>query len=222
MHPKDHSLLDVGATLGQPNLDVPVAFKRALQARVDYAMAICTTDVGSEAWHEHLQRACAGATSLGADLVHIAADDLNCSALLADVPMLHEAFERAVNRAQLEQAEEDAFLAEARADAEVKRTQEQDAAERRAVTEAAIAAGDWASLDLPTPDDFVQALAAGKSVDLNGHSFDYISDEGLWCTNPYGVDAYFGEAIPSITYARELLSAIALGTVFGDSPPDSD
>ena len=138
------------------------------------------------------------------------------------MPVLRDAFESAVDWAQVDQANAEAELAEALAEAENELAREKAADERRANTKAAIEAGDWPALDLPTPDAFVQALAAGKSVDVDGHCFDFVSGEGLWCTNPYGVDAYFGDAIPSVTYARELLGAIALGTVFGDVPPDSD
>ncbi|WP_175914474.1 hypothetical protein [Burkholderia metallica] len=213
---------DEATTAGQRNPDVPVAFARALQARVDYAMAICTTDEGSEARDALLKRARTGASDLGRDLVLVDADDPGCPLLLADVPMLCDAFEGAVDWAQVDQAHAEAELAQALAEAESELAQEKAADEGRAKTKAAIEAGDWAALDLPTPQAFVQALAAGKSVDVSGHAFDFVSDEGLWCTNPYGVDAYFGDAIPSITYARELLGAIALGTVFGDVPPDSD
>ncbi|RXV64143.1 hypothetical protein D1006_40795 [Burkholderia stabilis] len=212
------SRLDVATAAGLPNPDVPVAFARALQARIDYAMAICTTDERSDARDELLKRARYRARDLGRDLVLVGADDLGCLQLLADVPMLRDAFEHEVNVTQLNLADEK----EASAQTEAELPRERVTVERRDATKAAIAAGDWAALDLPTPDAFVQALAAGGSVEVNGHAFSYVSDEGLWCTNPYGVDAYFGEAIPSITYARELLSAIALGTVFGDTPPDSD
>ncbi|MDN7430784.1 hypothetical protein [Burkholderia sp. AU45388] len=212
----------VATVIGLSNPDVPITFERALQARVDYAMAICTTDEGSEAWDALLKRARYGASDLGRDLVLVGADDLRCSPLLADVPVLRDAFESAVNWAQVDQASAEAELAEALAEAESELAREKAADERRAKTKAAIEAGDWPALDLPTPEAFVQALAAGKSVDVDGHWFDFVSDEGLWCTNPYGVDAYFGDAIPSIAYARELLGAIALGTVFGDVPPDSD
>lgn len=213
---------DVVTGIGLRNPEVPIAFERALQARVDYAMAICTTDEGSEARNALLKRARYGASDLGRDLVLVGADDLSCSPLLADVPVLRDAFESAVDWAQVDQANAEAELAEALAEAENELAREKAADERRANTKAAIEAGDWPALDLPTPDAFVQALAAGKSVDVDEHCFDFVSGEGLWCTNPYGVDAYFGDAIPSVTYARELLGAIALGTVFGDVPPDSD
>lgn len=213
---------DVVTGNGLRNPEVPIAFERALQARVDYAMAICTTDEGSEARNVLLKRARYGASDLGRDLVLAGADDLGCSPLLADVPALRDAFESAVDWAQVDQANAEAELSEALAEAENELEREKVADERRAKTKAAIEAGDWTALDLPTPDAFVQALAAGKSVDVDGHSFDFVSDEGLWCTNRYGLDAYFGNVIPSITYARELLGALALGTVFGDVPPDSD
>ena len=213
---------DVVRGIGLRNPDGPIAFERALQARVDYAMAICTTDEGSEARDALLKRARYGASDLGRDLVLVGADDLGCSPLLADVPVLRDAFESAVNWAHVDQANAEAELAEALAEAENELAREKAADERRAKTKAAIEAGDWPALDLPTPEAFVHALTAGKSVDVDGHSFDFVSGEGLWCTNPYGVDAYFGDAVPSVTYARELLGAIALGTVFGDVPPDTE
>ncbi|WP_175971892.1 hypothetical protein [Burkholderia sp. BCC0322] len=185
MDSKHLSRPDVATAAGLSNPEVPVAFARALQARVHYAMAICSTDERSAEHDELLTRARYGARDLGRDLVLVGANDLGCPLLLADVPMLCDAFAREVGLTQLEQA-------------------------------------DWDALDLPTPDAFVQALTVGQSVDANGHLFEFVSGDGLWCTNPYGRDAYFGNAIPSISYARELFSAIALGTVFSDSQADCD
>ncbi|WP_186195746.1 hypothetical protein [Burkholderia gladioli] len=222
MKSKRQTHKDIAAAVGQRRLDVPVAFSRALQARVDYAMAICTTDEGSDARNELLKRARYGARDLGRDLVLVGSGDRRCPHLFADVPMLQNAFESEVRWTETDQAREEADLADALAVVEEESARERAADEQRAKTKAAIAAGDWAALDLPTPEAFVQSLAAGELAEADGHTFDYIKGEGLWCTNPYGVDAYFGESIPSIDYARELLTAIASGTIFGDTPPDSD
>ncbi|WP_186130678.1 hypothetical protein [Burkholderia gladioli] len=222
MKSKRQTHKDIAAAVGQRRLDVPVAFSRALQARVDYAMAICTTDEGSDARNELLKRARYGARDLGRDLVLVGAGDRRCPHLFADVPMLQDAFESEVCWTETDQAREEADLADALAVIEEESARERAADEQRAKAKAAIAAGNWAALDLPTPEAFVQSLAAGESAEADGHTFDYIKGEGLWCTNPYGVDAYFGESIPSIDYARELLTSIASGTIFGDTPPGSD
>ncbi|WP_186151525.1 hypothetical protein [Burkholderia gladioli] len=222
MKSKRQTHKDIAAAVGQRRLDVPVAFSRALQARVDYAMAICTTDEGSDARNELLKRARYGARDLGRDLVLVGAHDLQCPQLFVDVPMLQVAFESEVLLTEVDQARDAAELADALTSVDAEMAQERAADARRTKVKAAIAAGDWAALDLPTPEVFVKLLAAGESAEADGHTFDYIKGEGLWCTNPYGVDAYFGESIPSINYARELLTAIASGTIFGDTPPGSD
>ncbi|WP_186072276.1 hypothetical protein [Burkholderia gladioli] len=222
MKSKKQTQRDIAAAVGQRRLDVPIAFSRALQARVDYAMAIRTTDEGSDARNELLKRARYGARDLGRDLVLVGAHDLQCPQLFVDVPMLQDAFETEVMLTKPAPTYEKAELAEALAAVDAELAQERAADERRTKVKAAIAAGDWAALDLPTPEAFVKLLAAGESAEADGHTFDYIEGEGLWCTNPYGVDAYFGESIPSIDYARELLTAIASGTIFGDTPPGSD
>ncbi|WP_186210215.1 hypothetical protein [Burkholderia gladioli] len=222
MKSKIQTQRDIAAAVGQRRLDVPVAFARALQARVDHATAICATDEGSDARNELLKRARYGARDLGRDLVLVGAHDLQCPQLFVDVPMLQDAFESGVLLAEVDQARDAAELADALASVDAEMAQERAADERRTKVKAAIAAGDWAALDLPTPEVFVKLLASGESAEADGHTFDYIKGEGLWCTNPYGVDAYFGESIPSIDYARELLTSIASGTIFGDTPPGSD
>ncbi|WP_186019550.1 hypothetical protein [Burkholderia gladioli] len=222
MKSKRQTHKDIAAAVGQRRLDVPVAFSRALQARVDYAMAICTTDEGSDARNELLKRARYGARDLGRDLVLVGAHDLQCPQLFVDVPMLQDAFEVEVMLTKPAPTYDPAELAEALASVDDELARERAADDRRTKVKAAIAAGDWAALDLPTPEVFVKLLAAGESAEADGHTFDYIKGEGLWCTNPYGVDAYFGESIPSIDYARELLTSIASGTIFGDTPPGSD
>ncbi|XQM29447.1 hypothetical protein ACNSZF_09045 [Burkholderia gladioli] len=68
------------------------------------------------------------------------------------------------------------------------------------------------------PHEFVRILAAGRSIDACAHTFVHIDDEGLWCRNPHGLDAYFGRALPSVHYAREILVALSRGTVFGAVP----
>ncbi|WP_257744783.1 hypothetical protein [Burkholderia glumae] len=65
------SLSAGGVTAAPPRNGVPIAFARALQARVDYAMAICTTDHGSPAWQRLVEHACEQAEDLARDLVLI-------------------------------------------------------------------------------------------------------------------------------------------------------
>ncbi|USS44341.1 hypothetical protein [Burkholderia glumae] len=69
---------------------------RALEARVSYAYATCTTDAGSAAWHEYLAEARQHAMALGRTRALDAADLCECPALFSDVPMLRTAFEQAV------------------------------------------------------------------------------------------------------------------------------
>ncbi|WP_124084081.1 hypothetical protein [Burkholderia gladioli] len=69
-------------------------FARALEARVQYAYAVCTTDIGSPAWFTHLAAARQHAIALGR--AHAAQDSYECPNLIADIPMLRAAFESAV------------------------------------------------------------------------------------------------------------------------------
>ncbi|MCM2485638.1 hypothetical protein ACVCIC_01060 [Burkholderia glumae] len=69
---------------------------RALEARVSYAYATCTTDAGSAAWHEYLAEARQHAMALGRTRALDAADLCECPALFSDVPMLRAAFDQAV------------------------------------------------------------------------------------------------------------------------------
>ncbi|MCM2547177.1 hypothetical protein ACVCII_01470 [Burkholderia glumae] len=216
------SLSAGGVTAAPPRNGVPIAFARALQARVDYAMAICTTDNGSPAWQRLVEHACEQAEDLARDLVLIGADDLTCPHLFADVPTLRDSFECAIDRTQWEQAAEQAELEDALAEVQAEMDAQRAEAERREATEAAIAAGAWAALGLPTPDEFVKTLAAGESVDVHGHIFDYVSDEGVWVTNPYGMDGLVSMDLLTVTAARRVLADLARGTTYGAVPPDSD
>lgn len=189
----------------------PDAFSVSLQARFDYAIAICTTDPGSPAWHDGLAAARCGAYSLGRETGEAGDVVTTCSPLLADVRMLLEAFEEGRADGLREAQAYDAFLAESR---ELKA--------RQAGVETAIAASEWATLSLPTPEAFVRALQAGEAIDAAGHTFQFIADEGLWCTNPYGDDSGIGFAVPTIGSAHALLSALARGAVYGAVPPGSD
>ncbi len=185
-------------------------FGIALQARVDYAMAICTTDPGSTAWHDGLEAAKYGAYTLGRELAG-ADEKPACSPMLADVRMLREAFEEGVSDARREAMEW-----------EVERLEDEARRARQATVERAIEAGDWAALDLPTPERFVAALEAGKSIEADGHTFLFVEGEALWCTNPYGDDTALGFALPSVGTAHAVLSALARGAVYGAVPPGSD
>lgn len=189
----------------------PDAFAASLQARFDYAMAICTTDPGSPAWHEGLAAARCGAYSLGLETGGAEGAGANCSPLLADVRMLREAFEEGVADA-LREAQE---YAEACAAVEARRA-------RQAAVEAAIGAEDWAALSLPNPEAFVGELLAGRPAKADQNTFFYDKEDGLVCTNPYGEDAYFGFEAPTLESAHALLSALARGAVYGAVPPGSD
>ncbi|WLE64113.1 hypothetical protein GIY62_35200 (plasmid) [Burkholderia plantarii] len=211
-----------GVTVAPPRDGVPVAFARALQARVDYAMAICTTDYGSPAWQRLVEHACDQAQDLARDLVLIGADDLTCPHLFADVPMLRDSFVDEIDRTQCEQAAEQAELEDALAEVQAEMDEQRAEAERREATEAAIAAGAWAALGLPTPEQFLQTLADGESVDVHGHIFDYVSDEGVWVTNPYGVDGLVSMDPLTVTDARRVLAYLARGSTYGPVPPGSE
>ncbi|MGS1076470.1 hypothetical protein [Burkholderia glumae] len=71
-------------------------FARALEARVNYAYATCTTDRGSAAWHTYLITAREHAMALGRMHALDPADLCECPPLLSDVPMLRAAFDQAV------------------------------------------------------------------------------------------------------------------------------
>ncbi|RQV00092.1 hypothetical protein DF047_33290 [Burkholderia cenocepacia] len=69
-------------------------FSRALEARIQYAYAVRTSDPGSPAWFNYLhtarQHAIALARACASD------HDGECPPLIADIPMLRDAFEGAV------------------------------------------------------------------------------------------------------------------------------
>ncbi len=71
-------------------------FSRALEARVNYAYAACTTDAGSVAWHTFMELARQHAIALGRVRALDPSDDCECPNLIADVPLLSQAFEAAV------------------------------------------------------------------------------------------------------------------------------
>lgn len=73
-------------------------FSRALEARVNYAYAIYTTDAGSVAWFAFMETARQHALALGRVRALDLTDDCDCPNLLADVPTLRLAFEAAVQQ----------------------------------------------------------------------------------------------------------------------------
>lgn len=73
-------------------------FSRALEARVNYAYAVFTTDAGSVAWFAFMNTARQHALALGRVRALDPTDDCDCPNLIADVPTLRLAFEAAVHQ----------------------------------------------------------------------------------------------------------------------------
>ncbi|WAT32207.1 hypothetical protein [Pseudomonas sp. GXZC] len=111
-------------------------------------------------------------------------------------------------------AEEEARRQKERLETEVER----ERLARRAQALTCIEAGRWSELDLPTPEDFLQQLAAGESVDAHGHTFSY--DEGddvIWMDNPYNSPGGFS-GTPTLVMCREILTHIGCGGMYGPEP----
>lgn len=101
---------------------------------------------------------------------------LTCPVLFADEPALVASWEAGVDDYR-------AFLAGLEAEM-------QEAAERDA--EAAAEAAYREALKtkpMPTGAELLARLLAGESVEVEHHRLNYDEGEGIWITNPYGVDA---------------------------------
>lgn len=76
--------------------------------------------------------------------------------------------------------------------------------------------GDWAALDLPSPEALSADLFAGKSVCVDGYFLDY-EDGVVWMDNPYGVEGCLGNE-PTVALCRQFLTRIARGGMYGPEP----
>lgn len=138
--------------------------------------------------------------------------------LLADTPELadHYLFAFAQERELAEQlnAEEEARWEEERLEAVI----EQQRQARRAQALVSMEAGRWDELNLPSPDEFLQQLAAGESVDVEGHTFSYDEADGItWMDNPYGVPGGFS-GVPTLEMCTTVLKHIGCGGMYGPEP----
>jgi hypothetical protein len=138
--------------------------------------------------------------------------------LLADTPELADhylaAFAGERELAEQLNAEEEARWEEERLEAVI----EQQHQARRAQALVSMEAGRWDELNLPSPDEFLQQLAAGESVDVEGHSFSYDEGDGItYMDNPYGVLGGFSGA-PTLEMCARILKHIGCGGMYGPEP----
>jgi len=138
--------------------------------------------------------------------------------ILADTPELADhylaAFAQERELFELLNAEEEARWEEKRLEAVIK----QQRLARRAQALVSMEAGRWDELNLPSPDEFLQKLAAGESVDVEGHTFSYDEGDGItWMDNPYGVPGGFSGA-PTLEMCTRILKHIGCGGMYGPEP----
>jgi hypothetical protein len=109
-------------------------------------------------------------------------------------------------------------LTKRRRDAETKRMEElrKDAlavlAEER---DRKLAQGDWAAFGFPTPEELIQRLSRGETVEVRGHTLAFEADI-VWCTNVYGAEGVLGPA-PGTGVIKEFLTDMANGVVYVSS-----
>lgn len=126
-----------------------------------------------------------------------------CPALFADEPALAACWDAGV-------AEHRAFLAGLD---EIMREAEQEEAE---------AAADAAYLEslktkpMPTGAELLAQLLAGERVEVECHRLNYEEGEGIWITNPYGVDA---AVLPATEKAcARFIAQMRKGVEYGPTP----
>jgi len=91
-------------------------------------------------------------------------------------------------------------------------------AARRARIKSHIDRGEWAALNLPTPQDALAGLLAGEILEAHGHSVEYDRDGSItWYTNAYGVDGVLCE-IPTLVAVRTFLTDMANEMDYGLVP----
>lgn len=128
---------------------------------------------------------------------------LTCPVLFADEPALVACWEAGVDDYR-------AFLAGMEA-------QKQEEAEREA--EAAAEAAYLESLKtkpMPTGAELLAQLLAGESVEVEQHHLNYDEGEGIWITNPYGVDA--GLMAPTERACAGFIEQMRKGVEYGPTP----
>lgn len=98
------------------------------------------------------------------------------------------------------------------------------AAAEEAETEAAakarinalLVARDWKGLMLPSPKDLLADLIAGEQMKVGGHILSP-DEDGVWITNPYGIDCGLWQTItPDVVEA--FLVDMARGVEYGPVP----
>lgn len=126
-----------------------------------------------------------------------------CPALFADEPALVACWDAGV-------AEHRAFLAGLD---EIMREAEQEEAE--AAAEAAYLES-LKTKPMPTGAELLAQLLAGESVEVEQHHLNYDEGEGIWITNPYGVDA--GLMAPTERACAGFIEQMRKGVEYGPTP----
>lgn len=148
---------------------------------------------------------CCDALERAVDALTRAAGDAPCPLMLADIPVLAEAYAEGVQG-----------WADWRAEQEAERMAEAAEEAERARVEALLARNDWAALHLPTPEALTERLLAGAVQTVCEHHLHY-EDDVLWVTNPYGVDGALGNA-PDVVQMRGFLANMARQVTYGLTP----
>lgn len=173
------------------------SFHAAIEACAHEALSVIYLLSGSvEESHEH----CLTARVLAEGL---AKHTDTLPGMFKNSPLLREAWEDGRN-----------WLAECQCEAE----RERAAALAKAQVTVRIDRGNWADLHLPTPEEALLTLLAGKTLETNGHSVVYDAGDGItWYTNAYGVDGALCSK-PDLKAVTTFLTDMAYGVDYGPVP----
>lgn len=101
--------------------------------------------------------------------------------------------------------------------AEQEAAREADAeASAKARLETLLAAKDWKGLKLPSPGELLADLVAGEQAKVRGHTL-IPDDDGVWLTNPYGIDCGLWQTI-TLEVVEAFLVDMARGVEYGPVP----
>ena len=135
--------------------------------------------------------------------IAIAFETATMPLLFANSELLREAWQETHNLRELQEKEEQAHEA---------------AKTWQAKVIAHIKAGEWESLDLPTPQDALNTLLAGEQIEANGHTAQYdVGDDITWLTNAYGIDGILCNK-PDLRAVTSFLTDMAKGIEYGPVP----
>lgn len=187
-------------------------FSMALEARCKWALAraydpaVTGDDADYEMYGALMERAEDLARSAGYEYRHE-----ETPFLLADVPLLCDAFEHVASMALDDEA---AYKARIERDAEREREREAECQRIKTL----IAAEDWDRLGLPTPDELTATLLAEESTTVGGHYVVYEKEQDVvWYTSPYGIDGALCNT-PTVDAMRAFLVDMAYGVEYGPIP----